>query len=507
MKEKHRRKARYRAWFVCIVLAIGFLAVALRALELYTGNYLFLFDQGLYYQDVRAMIERGTLTLIGTYTPIPGVFQGPYFYYLLAIFFFLFHGNPFGGMVLMNLTQLSVIIFGALLMSKLFGRVTGLCTAFFLAVSPSLASASRMLWPPYMVHLFAVFYIYSLVQTAWGKNMYVYWSIFGASVIVAFEIPAGIVLYAPILILVLLYNRNVLKRSFLWRAPLVGILPLLPQIIFNIRHDNIMLRGILGALRGLYTAGSQPMSLAARFSNHFGSFWANFQGILDFTTKRWEVIVAFAVVFVIYLIRGKKLSRRETLFLITLGLIPVVAYIEFLASPYIVWSWYLLPFHIVYLFIFGFLAGKAWEMRTTRVAVLAFVIFLSMQSLARIYRMYTVEVHDTGGVAKIKGKLEAIDYIYQDAKDEKFNLLIFTPPVYTYAYDYLLWWYARPKYGYMPTPTTEGLFYLLIEPDPEKPWSYNGWLETVIKKGDILNTQQLPAGFIVQKRTDESYEK
>ena len=107
---------------------------------------------------------------------------------------------------------------------------------------------------------------------------------------------------------------------------------------------------------------------------------------------------------------------------------------------------------------------------------------------------------DYGGTAKIKGKIDAIDYIYKQEKGKPFGLLVFSPPVYTYPYDYLLWWHGQRKYGYIPYSDKKETFYLLIESDPAKPWSYNGWLETVIKTGNVEWTKTLPSGFIVQKR-------
>jgi hypothetical protein len=109
-----------------------------------------------------------------------------------------------------------------------------------------------------------------------------------------------------------------------------------------------------------------------------------------------------------------------------------------------------------------------------------------------------------GGTAKIKGKMDAIDYIYRDAQGEKFSLFIFSPPIYTFPYDYILQWHAVKKYGYLPGQEKKGLFYLLIEKDNSKPWSYEGWLETVIKTGDIQETKILePSGFVIQKRYGE----
>jgi hypothetical protein len=108
---------------------------------------------------------------------------------------------------------------------------------------------------------------------------------------------------------------------------------------------------------------------------------------------------------------------------------------------------------------------------------------------------------DLGGAAKIKGQEQAIDYIYKDAKGKPFGLYIFTPPVYTYPYDYLLWWYAKPKYHYFPYQEKKGTFYLLMQVDMNQPWTYKGWMETVIKTGKIIDTKTLiPSGFIVQKR-------
>ena len=125
-------------------------------------------------------------------------------------------------------------------------------------------------------------------------------------------------------------------------------------------------------------------------------------------------------------------------------------------------------------------------------------IFLSFVNKTIFF--YKNDFNDFGGIHKRKGKIEAIDYIYKDAKGKKFGLLVFTPPVYTYAYDYLTWWYGSKNYDYVPHKEKKGIFYLLMEPDPSKPWSYEGWLETVIKTGTILKTKELPSGFVVQKR-------
>lgn len=110
------------------------------------------------------------------------------------------------------------------------------------------------------------------------------------------------------------------------------------------------------------------------------------------------------------------------------------------------------------------------------------------------------DYYDYGGVHKLKGKIDAIDFIYKDAQKQPFGLFVFTPGVYTYPYDYLIWWYGQKKYGIIPNQEKKGTFYLLIEKDFAKPWSYIGWEETIIKEGEVLFQKTLPSGFIVEKR-------
>lgn len=123
-----------------------------------------------------------------------------------------------------------------------------------------------------------------------------------------------------------------------------------------------------------------------------------------------------------------------------------------------------------------------------------FVLLVLIATSQKLIKLYTAT--DSGGTAKIQGKLNALSKIHQDAQGKSFNLLVFTPVVLTDAYDYLYWW----KYGVLPAKEKRELAYLLIEPDPSKPWSHEGWLETVVSGGDIIETWTLPSGFIIQKR-------
>jgi hypothetical protein len=138
---------------------------------------------------------------------------------------------------------------------------------------------------------------------------------------------------------------------------------------------------------------------------------------------------------------------------------------------------------------------------------MAFIVICSVVFLSGTYnRMqlnYTGDYFDYGGWHKIKGKLDALDVIYQDAEGKPFNVLVYTPPVYTYAYDYLFQWYGAKKYSYVPGKDATGTFYLLMEEDTSSARGHIGWMETVVKTGDVVWTHTLPSNLIIQKRVEQ----
>lgn len=170
-----------------------------------------------------------------------------------------------------------------------------------------------------------------------------------------------------------------------------------------------------------------------------------------------------------------------------------------LVYPFPLRYWFLTGFQSFYLILAGIMLSKLYPFPVGKAALFCIMAVLLLYSTNKLYMLYVAPPND-GGLAKIRGKINAIDYIYQDARGKKFGVMVFTPPVLTDAYDYLFWWYGNRTYGFVPTSIKKGTVYLLMEPDPEKPWSYKGWLETVIKTGTIESTFTLPSGIIIQKR-------
>ena len=159
--------------FLLISIFILLLALIPRSVEVLSGNYLFGFDQGQFYNNVKKIVVDHKLTLIGTQVGgLGGFFQGAGWYYLLSIPFFLFGGDPYGGMVLMLIIGIATVAFAILLTKKIFTWQEGVMVGFLIAVSPNIIAQSRFIWPPFPISFLSVFFLYFTYKILQGNKKY-----------------------------------------------------------------------------------------------------------------------------------------------------------------------------------------------------------------------------------------------------------------------------------------------------------------------------------------------
>jgi hypothetical protein len=462
-----------------------------------SGNFVFGFDQGLYHQDVSTYIASKKPPLIGTYTPLPGIFQHPLFYWLLGSFMVIFNGNPIGSMVLMLLISILAVFAVLFLSKKMYGLSTSLLITFLFALSYPVSHGARIFWPPLPIFLVTPFYLFFVYKVLKGRSNYFPFVFLSLGFITAFEIAAGTLLFIPTFIILFFLARKSVTLKNIFLSFLLNLVLFAPLILFNLRHENIMLHGFIGFLRGDSMAG-EVMNINTRLISHANSIIDNFKVSLV-SGDVWKILFPLSIFMIISYFIYFKIKDKFVLFLV---LLPLLTFFELLIFKTYVWPWYLIPFSVSNIFLIGIVSSK---LLTTKNYLLIFIVLIffsifTIDSLQRVRHGLKDELNDYGGTAKIRGKTDAIDYIYRDAQKEQFNLLVFSPPVYIYPYDYLLNWYGKNKYGYVPGKNKEGELYLLIEPDFYNVSSYEGWLKTVIKEGEVVKTQRLPSGFIVQKR-------
>ena len=489
-----------------LVTIIFLLGILLRFQETISNNFLFLIDQGRDMMAVKRIVFDHSLTLIGPYTSLQGVFQGPLWYYLLAVPTIILGGNPWGTVVLMLIISVSALIVAYLWTKKLFGQRAAIFTLFIFVISPEAVAAATYAWNPHPMWLLVVLYIFSFYELIVLKKQRFHLAVWPLiSLMFHFQTALAVfILLASLLYLILFSKKNIRQRHFLYGL-IISIIFFVPQVLFDLRHDFLMTRSVLnifsGSDRGLFVGG-ENRNYFDLIQSHISLFYYNFgttfvrDGLLQYLPKLALLSLIISLVFQKKL---KLFSKNEWHFMLMIsGLTGIIIGLG-IFYPFPLRYWFLTGLQVMYIIPFGILTGKAWTWRMGKFGVIILTAIFIFYSGQRLYTLYINPPND-GGVAKIKGKLAAIDFIYNDVKGEKFGLLVFTPPVYTYAYDYLIWWHGERKYNYKPYEEKKGTFYLLMEVDPQKPWSYKGWLETVIKNGDIIYTKTLPSGLMVQKR-------
>jgi len=489
--------------FILVFFLIGFF---LRAQETISGNFLFLLDSGRDMMDVKKIVFDHTLTLIGPYTSLGGVFQGPLYYYLLSVPTCIFQGNPLGNILLMLLLSMSVVIFAYYFMNRYFGYIAAGITFTLFIFSPEAIAAATYFWNPHPMWILILIYIFAIYGALLDDKrmqLIVFPIIFLSF---HFEMAFGVFLLISTVLFLLIFNTKLLLHcKRIQFGFLLGCLFLLPQIVFDLRHDFLMTRSIikllLGSNQGLTALGEYRGFVSVSQGNagvFIGNLLSSFPRVNGFQAFPEFVFLLTAGVL-LYAIHAKIFAKKELLFIYKISTLGVIIFILCYLYPFPLRYWFLTGFQTFYLVLTGLILSKLYRFKIGKIILVCLLGIYISYGVQRLDMLY-IHPPDNGGTAKIQGKIQAIDYIYQDANNEEFGVKVFTPPVLTDAYDYLLWWYGKKKYGYLPHSTMMGTVYLLIEPDSTKPWSYQGWLDTVIKTGMIEFTKTLPSGFIIQKR-------
>lgn len=489
-------------------LVVFIIAIFLRGQEVFTNNYLFLLDQGRDMLKVKEIVFEHHLTLIGPYTSLGGVFQGPFYYYLISIPAFLMQGDPLGPLILMLLISLLTIIIASMFMYRLFGYVTALVTMITFAVSPEAVAAATYTWNPHPMWFLVTLYTFLLFQWTCGKEKYLIFLLPTLGFMFHFQTALGVFLSFATVLYVLIQKRRKAFNTYLFLGLFLSFFTFTPQIVFEIRHDFLMSKSVISLLsgnnRGLFI-GWESKNYFHLLDNHKTELIQNYRssfmrdGVL---TGLPLLVFVYCFFFVLFGRKVGLLTIKEYSFVTTIVKIVVFFVIATSFYPFPIRYWFLTGFQSLYLLVAGLLFSKLMRFAIGKIILFALFLVILYYTVLRLDVLY-FHPTDDGGTAKIKGKKAAIDYIYHDAHGQPFGLLVFTPPVNTDAYDYLIWWYGKSKYGYVPHKEKRGTFYLLIEVDRHQPWTYQGWLETVIKTGEVLKTQRLSSGFIVQKRVTQ----
>jgi 4-amino-4-deoxy-L-arabinose transferase-like glycosyltransferase len=209
----------------------------------------FYYDQGRDALVIWKLWHEGKPFLIGPVTGLQGIFLGPFYYYLIAPFYLIGGGNPVYPAVFLAFLSVLALLVLYILGKEMHSRLAGIFAATIGAFSYYIFSHSRWLSNPNPILLSSVLLLYFMWRIV-DKNKisnskglllgeWIGVAVF-AGISLHFE-SASAVFYLPTVFLFALWQKKKLpdKRNLMIVFGLFAV-TLLPQIIFNFRHDNIL---------------------------------------------------------------------------------------------------------------------------------------------------------------------------------------------------------------------------------------------------------------------------
>lgn len=431
-----------KAIVVTLILLIG---TVFRFALTANGNFIFNIDNARDMVDVREIVILKKLRLTGPNTPIPGLYNGPAWYYLLAVPFILTAGDPYGSIVM----QIILWAIGGFFLLKLvsrFGMLSILSVGSLWIASNFIVLANLYAFNPNPVMFLTPLLIY-LIEKYITSQKLVYGALmwFLTGLFFNFEMNFGI--FVPLIIFFsILFTKKtlIIKSQKFWIGVLFFILCLLPQLIFDLKHQFIMSKGILLHL--------QRDSGRVDFSSRFSDIAKSFYGVFVPTMLNMRFLsISILFLSIPPLFKFLKREKKDSSIIIALLFIFLPFFI-YLFLPVAVNPWHLGGAMAATVILLGFVLKELYSVNQQ--GKLASIILSLLISIFAIKNIINFFVFDMGkpnmDPSLFRNEIKAIDYVYQYANGQNFQVYTYLPSVYDYPYQYLFWWYGNKKYGYIP---------------------------------------------------------
>ncbi|MBX4205977.1 glycosyltransferase family 39 protein [Candidatus Microgenomates bacterium] len=481
-----------------IYLLLGTILLVAFFLRVYRINSLlgFYFDQGRDALVIWDLIKFHKFFLIGPTTGLAGIFRGPYYYYLIAPFYFLGQGDPVFPSIFLSFTTVCAILLGYHLGAKTQSMVTGIVFAILSSFSFYIVIASRWLSNPTPMLLLSLILVFAMFKVIEGKNWG--WPVIGfVSGLSLFNFgSSGELFYLPAIFVFLIWqwkNRPNVKNLIL--TIILFCVTFAPLILFDLKHEHILLNNILKTF-GQESSFTLPSIALFELRNHFyiGLFPKLLFHSIGFRENIFLVVLLLS--FILFLPKLVKNTKVKILLLLLMS--PLLGLYFYQGNDKVLYDYYMTGYFLIFLLLISVILGNLWKYKLGQVFVIMFLSLFLINNFNPTKFVLTNPSDQPGAINYINQK-QVIDWIYTDAKGQEFNVDIYVPPVIPYAYDYLFTWYGPKMFGYAPKKENIKLLYTLYEQDPPHPERLDAWLDRQKGIGKVLE-KYTSGGITVERR-------
>lgn len=510
-------KSYFVNWISYLLLAI--ILIGAFYIRVYRINDLlgFYYDQGRDALVIWNLWHGGKMFLIGPVTGLAGIFLGPFYYYLIAPLYLIGGGNPLYPSVFLCFLSVMAVLAVFLIGREMHSRTAGLIAAVIGGFSYYIFYNSRWLSNPNPMLLLSLLFLYSLwkIISTSDKKWWVIATFF-MGISLHFESASAFFYLFVFIVFCIwrLFTGSRLRALFsidFWKeflrnnagtfifALFAFLLTLMPQIIFNFRHDNILINNFL-KLFAQDRAFSKPLTSFILFTR-LDYFWSAFMGKIFIGQNKYSVI--FASLSLAALVIGKNRMPKGLLTLFAIFLItPMIGYILFQGNFGNIYDYYLIGYFLPFILIFSLGLAELLKTFPGKFLVLVFFVAFFQVNLAPISGTMGNPMDGPTDI-KFGSQIKAVNWVFENAAGRGFyNVDIYVPPVIPFSYDYLFLWQGNIKCGASLCGKVDyqtPILYTLFEQDPPNPQRLGAWLDR--QKGiGIVKDEARFGGITVQRR-------
>lgn len=221
-----------------LVLGVSAFLGLFRIRELMT----FIGDQGWFYLSARDILMSGKIPLVGIASSHPWLHQGPFWTYILAVLFWIFHFNPLAPGYFTVIIGVLTVFLMYKIGSAMFSPRIGLISALLYATSPLIILNNRMPYHTSLIPLFVLLFICSVFRWIKGQKYFFPLMLFFLAVLYNFEIATVLLWFAlgAILAYGIWKKKEWIKKITnlkIMACSLVGLMiPMFPMLIYDTAH-------------------------------------------------------------------------------------------------------------------------------------------------------------------------------------------------------------------------------------------------------------------------------
>lgn len=483
-----------------LILGIALsVSLYIRIAAVWGNNFPFTMDQGRDMVDLRHMIVTTSPRLIGPTTSINGVFLGPAWYYFLLPAFVLGGGDPSVIMIWQIIWYQLSGLFLWWVFSKKSLRL-GLIVSLLFLFAPVGFNTSRYFWNANAMPIFTAFFFGTLLMTL-EKTSFKKLILTGILAGIGLQIEAAFgILFFPFAFLYLAAKRLGIKNLLMLSLGFVSTL--IPQAIFELRHDFLMTKVLLAEFSGKATILGEKIT----FSDRLGERWQELiRRIVELSHFHPNIILLlffFSLVIGIFILIKSKQSVINRISSVSIFFL-IFSALFYLGFPQHLKGWYVLGLSVPLILIIASSLEYLFNLKNKYLSpIITVTILLHILHALSAQSEYLNQIAFTvsNDPSNLRNELTAIDWVYTKANGNGFKAYSYIPSVYDYNYHYLYWWYGAKKYGYHPLDvaylpnqteyikdnallwtkakagSNEGLIFLIIETDKEMSEREQKWL-------------------------------